>query len=108
MAHRREGIDSARVRFVEPHTRPRIAHPHPPANARTRDRGSAGAAAGIHIYYLCCASVVLFAAGCQVGLVQGGFSPPAVWECLLWSPGFSGRSPFAFVSFGRCSIMSVH
>ena len=42
------------------------------------DRGSAVAAAGIHIYYLLSASVVLFAAGCQVGLVQGGFSPPAV------------------------------
>lgn len=78
VAHRREGIDPARVRFVERVARPRIAHPHPPANARTRDPGSAEAEAGIHMYYLLCASVVLFAAGCQVGLVQGGFSPPAV------------------------------
>lgn len=42
------------------------------------DRGSASSPARIHIYYLCCASVVLFPAGCQVGLVQGGFCPPAV------------------------------
>jgi len=31
-----------------------------------------------------------------------------LFELFLWSPVFSGRSPFAFVSFGRCSIMSVH
>jgi hypothetical protein len=31
-----------------------------------------------------------------------------LFELFLWSPVFSGRSPFAFVSFGRCSPMSVH
>ena len=31
-----------------------------------------------------------------------------LFELYLWSPVFSGRSPFAFVSFGRCSPMSVH
>lgn len=42
------------------------------------DRGSADAPPRAYTYYLWCASVVLFAAECQAGLVQVGFCPPAV------------------------------
>lgn len=78
MIRPRVGIDPVRVRFVERVAHVRIERGGDIASWQAANRGSAFSPARIHIYYLCCASVVLFAAGCQAGGVEVGFCPPAV------------------------------
>lgn len=78
MIRPRVGIDPVRVRSSERVAHVQIGEGGGQQHAHNVDRGSAFSPARIHIYYLLSASVVLFAAGCQAGGVEVGFSPPAV------------------------------